>query len=381
MRTLSRCQLASILFLFCAPAWSDAKVRVFAAASLATAMEEIAERWSALGHPAPILALGASSVLARQIEAGAPAHVFASADPGWMEYVRTRGRIEPDTRIALLGNSLVLIAPKGKGFPVQMHPGFALAAAFEGRLCTGEPGSVPAGIYARQSLQALGWWKPLQGRIVGTDDVRAALAFVGRGECAAGIVYATDAAISDAVEVLARFPAESHARIVYVFAVIRGAPPQARAFLDFARNAPEAGRIFMQHGFTLPLERGNWVGSVRLWNPTLHLDDSNRVGLELSLQASTVGLPLLRGRSHFDGELDFRRETGELFVRNVSVRDLDIVGLPPRSEASLRGLVELIGEAAFARTPIYRVDPHRRGYRLESAEVRDGKLVIGVRRR
>ena len=136
--------------------------------------------------------------------------MFASADLKWMDYLDERGRIAAGTRANLLGNTLVLIAPKGRRFAVTMQPGFDLAGAFNGKLCTGEPGVVPVGIYAKQSLEKLGWWPSLQGRIVGTDDVRTALAFVERGECALGIVYATDARISDKVEVLAQFPADTH---------------------------------------------------------------------------------------------------------------------------------------------------------------------------
>src|SRR5207342_1668728 len=157
------------------------------------------------------------------IEAGAPADVFASADLKWMDYLDQRGRIDHATRANLLGNTLVLIAPQGKGFKVKMEPGFRIADAFAGKLCTGEPGVVPVGIYAKESLEKLGWWSSLQGRIVGTDDVRTALAFVERGECPLGIVYITDAKISDKIEVLDRFPDSSHKAIVYPFAAVKNA--------------------------------------------------------------------------------------------------------------------------------------------------------------
>jgi molybdate transport system substrate-binding protein len=228
----------------------EAPVRVFAAASLTNALDDIAAQWQRAGHPRPSLAYGASSALAKQVEAGAPADVFASADLKWMDYLDQRGRIDHASRINLLGNALVLIAPKGKRFTARMQPGFAIADAFNGKLCTGEPGVVPAGIYAKQSLENLGWWSQLHRRIVGTDDVRTALAFVERGECAAGIVYATDARISDKVEVIATFPAGTHAPIVYPFALVANARPQARAFLRYLQT-PQAAAIFQRHGFVV----------------------------------------------------------------------------------------------------------------------------------
>ena len=126
-----------------------------------------------------------------------------------------------------------------------------IADAFKGKLCTGEPGVVPVGIYAKQSLEQLGWWSQLNGRIVGTDDVRTALAFVERGECPLGIVYATDAAISNKVEVLERFPDATHKPIVYPFALVSGARPEAKALMSYMSASAEAAAIFKQYGFVL----------------------------------------------------------------------------------------------------------------------------------
>lgn len=228
----------------------QAPARVFAAASLTNALEEIATQWQRTGHPRPVLAFGASSTLAKQIEAGAPADLFASADRRWMDYLDGRNRIGRDSRVEMLGNTLVLIAPKGRRFDAKMQPGFPLADAFKGRLCTGEPDVVPVGIYAKQALERLGWWKSLQPRIVGTDDVRTALAFVERGECGAGIVYASDARISRKVDVLATFPASTHAPIVYPFALVKNARPEAVAFLRYLRTA-QAAAVFRRHGFSV----------------------------------------------------------------------------------------------------------------------------------
>ena len=248
MRILARC-CALLALLACAVVHAEEPVRVFAAASLTNALGDAAAHWQRAGHPRPSLAFGASSALAKQVEAGAPADVYASADLKWMDYLDGRGKLAPGTRHELVGNTLVLIAPKARPYSVKMQPGFDLAGAFKGKLCTGEPGVVPVGIYAQQALQKLGWWHALQGRIVGTDDVRTALAFVERSECGAGIVYATDARISDKVVVLAACPASTHAPIVYPVAAVKGARPQARAFLQFLRS-PEAAAIFQRHGFT-----------------------------------------------------------------------------------------------------------------------------------
>lgn len=230
-----------------APA-TDALLRTYAAASLTDVLGDIAAQWTAGGHPRPQLVLASSSTLARQIEAGAPADVFASADTAWMDQVQRAGRVADGRRLDLLGNTLVLVAPKGRVPAVTMAPGFNLAAAFDGRLCTGEPGVVPVGRYAQAALQSLGWWTSLQGRIVGTDDVRTALAFVERGECALGIVYATDAATSARVEVVARFPADTHPPIVYPFALLRGASPAGRDWFRYLQSEA-ARRVFERHGF------------------------------------------------------------------------------------------------------------------------------------
>lgn len=242
--------LALLALLACTAARAEEPVRVFAAASLTNALNDVAVQWRRTGHPQPRLAFGATSTLAKQLEAGAPADLFASADVKWMEYLDQRGRIDNATRANLLGNTLVLIAPRGRRFPVKMQKDFRIADAFAGRLCTGETDVVPVGMYAKQSLQALGWWSSLQSRIVGTDDVRTALAFVERGECGAGIVYATDARISDKVAVIATFPAGTHAPIIYPFALVANARPQARAFLHYLRT-PEASAIFERHGFAV----------------------------------------------------------------------------------------------------------------------------------
>jgi molybdate transport system substrate-binding protein len=239
-----------LVFSLASLAHSAEPSRVFAAASLTNAFTDIAKLWQQNGHPAPQLDFAASSTLAKQIEAGAPADLFASADVPWMDELSAHDLLEPGTRLDLLGNELVLIVPKGRAFKVGMERSFDFAASFSGKLCTGEPKSVPVGRYAQQSLQNLGWWDALQGRIVGSEDVRAALAFVEQGECAVGIVYATDAAISSKVEVIATFPAASHQPIIYPFALLKGAKPDSHALLEFMKNSPAASAIFSHYGFS-----------------------------------------------------------------------------------------------------------------------------------
>lgn len=251
MRPSLRSLILAGLVVFCSSLHAEEPVRVFAAASLTNALKDAAAAWQKHGHPAPSLAFGASSAIAKQIEAGAPADLFASADLQWMDYLDTRGKIASDSRVNLLGNTLVLIVPKGKPFNVQMQSGFDIAGAFKGKLCTGEPGVVPVGIYAKESLENLGWWSRLNGRIVGTDDVRTALAFVERGECPAGIVYATDAAISEKVEVLASFPESTHKPIVYPFASVKAARAETRALIEYLANSAEAAAVFTRHGFVV----------------------------------------------------------------------------------------------------------------------------------
>ncbi len=246
---LRLCILAGLLLGQARSAVAEDRVRVFAAASLTDALTELAQGWQRAGHAAPALDFASSGTLARQIDAGAPADLFASADLRWMDYLDARGRIDRASRRNLLGTSLVLIAPAGSAVQVEMRPQFPIGSAFSGKLCAGEPGTVPAGIYAQQALERLGWWPALRDRIVGTEDVRNTLAFVERGECALGIVYATDASISHKVRVVARFPADSHAPIVYPFALVNGARPDAAAFLRFL-SSPAAAPVFQHYGFT-----------------------------------------------------------------------------------------------------------------------------------
>ena len=224
-----------------------ADLTVFAAASLTDALAAVAKPFEA-AHKVPIkLSFAASSALAKQIEQGAPADVFISADTKWMDYLDGKGKIDHASRVNLLGNTLVLIAPKGKGFPVRVTKGFDFAGAFRDKLCTGVVESVPVGIYAKEALTHLGWWDGVKARVVGTEDVRAALNLVERGECAVGIVYATDAKPSPKVDVIGRFPDDSHSPIVYPAARITSSE-DARKFLEYLQQ-DSAGKIFAKYGF------------------------------------------------------------------------------------------------------------------------------------
>lgn len=238
----SKLAAALTLCLACHAALAD--VTVYAAASLTDALGEIAKTYEASHGVKVKTSFAASGALAKQIEAGAPADLFIAADNKWMDYLDNKGKIDHDSRVNLLGNDLVLIAPKDKSFVVSFDKGFDFAAAFDGKLCTGETGSVPVGVYAKEALGKLGWWDGVKSRIVGTDDVRAALDLVGRGECI-GIVYATDAKASNKVDVLGVFPDSLHAPIVYPAALVTQAG-DAKAFFEYLKGA---GAVFAKHGF------------------------------------------------------------------------------------------------------------------------------------
>ncbi|HYL90749.1 MAG TPA: molybdate ABC transporter substrate-binding protein [Burkholderiales bacterium] len=220
---------------------------VFAAASLKNALDE-----AAASYPLrPVIAYGASSALAKQIENGAPADVFMSADLDWMDYLQGKGLLVPGTRRNLLGNRLVLIAPAKQPQELDPAPGFAIGQALgKGRLALAEPSSVPAGKYAKAALSSVGVWDAVRARIASAENVRAALLLVARGEAPLGIVYQTDAREERDVMVAGVFPAATHPPIVYPVAALKAAKPGADAFLRFL-SAPQARRIFEKHGFTV----------------------------------------------------------------------------------------------------------------------------------
>lgn len=254
MRRLTLAVVA-ILSAFAAalPARAAGPVVVFAAASLTNAFEDVGKAWVAKGHPAPKFSFAASSTLAKQIEQGAPVAVFASADEQWMDYLVERKLIDVASRKDLASNSLVMIVPADQPSTVDLRAGTDFAALFAGqRIATGDPAHVPVGRYAEQALKNLGGWDAVAPRLVRAESVRAALAFVERGEVGAGIVYSTDAAISSKVKVAGTFPASSHPAIVYPIALVAGrTDADARALLAFL-TGPEAREILRRHGFTDP---------------------------------------------------------------------------------------------------------------------------------
>ncbi len=191
-------------------------VTVYAAASLTNAITDLEKAFEKQTKIEVKTSYAGSSTLAKQIEAGAPADVFISADEQWMNYLQNKKLIVSNQRINLLGNKLVLIAPKNSTInTIKMDKNVDPSTAFQGKWCTGDTKSVPVGKYGKQALTSLGWWQKLQPKLVETEDVRAALNFVARGECQLGIVYATDAAISKDVKVVGVFPENTHAPIIY----------------------------------------------------------------------------------------------------------------------------------------------------------------------
>jgi len=228
-------------------------VVVFAAASLTNVFEDIGRAWTARGGAPVRFSFAASSALARQIDQGAPAAIFASADGAWMDWLVERRHVDRSVVRTLATNRLVVVVPADRPATIPLVPGTDVAAAFPpGRIATGDPAHVPVGRYAQQALEKLGAWHAVAPRLVRTDNVRSALAFVERGEAGSGIVYATDAAIAPRVRVAGVFPASTHPRIVYPVARLAARDDVAtQAFFDFLVG-PEALAILRRHGFGDP---------------------------------------------------------------------------------------------------------------------------------
>lgn len=229
---------------------SKAGPTIVVAASLQESLHAVADQWTAEGHKPPVLAFAASSALARQIENGAPADLFMSADEAWMDALDVKHLLRPDTRADLLGNQLVLIAPKKSLATVSFdNPSSLVRALGDGRLGIANPDSVPAGRYAKAALEHLHLWSNLKDRLAGAENVRAALALVESGEAPLGIVYATDAKASAKVRIVTAFPAESHPAILYPVAILASSKhPDAKAFRDFLASE-KAQAIFARYGF------------------------------------------------------------------------------------------------------------------------------------
>jgi molybdate transport system substrate-binding protein len=233
-----------------APA-QDKSITVFAAASMKNALDEIDSAFTAKTGIKVIASYAASSVLAKQIEQGAPADIFMSADTDWMDYVVNRKAVNDATRINLLGNSIVLIAPKDSSLSqVVIGSGFDLAKlAGSGRIATGDVSAVPVGKYARAALEKLDAWQAAEPKFAMAESVRAALTLVARGEAVLGIVYATDARIEPGVKIIGTFPGDSHPPIIYPVAATTTAKPEASSYLSFLRSSA-AKAIFERYGFS-----------------------------------------------------------------------------------------------------------------------------------
>ncbi|SMF19215.1 molybdate transport system substrate-binding protein [Xaviernesmea oryzae] len=231
-----------------APAAAQEKVTVFAAASMKNALDNANKAW---GRDVTV-SYAASSALAKQIEAGAPADIFISADLDWMKYVSDRKLVKDGTQSSWLGNRIVLVAAKDNAAPVEIKSGFDLAGLLKGgRLAMGEPNAVPAGKYGKAALEKLGVWSSVEKSVASAESVRAALALVSRGEAPYGIVYQTDAAADSGVAVVGTFPEDAHPPIIYPIAILsESKSPDAEAYLEYLKSV-KAAPFFEKEGFTV----------------------------------------------------------------------------------------------------------------------------------
>lgn len=251
MRRLLQSLCLALAVLIVTPTLAQARgPLVLAAASLQESLTEAAALWTRQRHPAPTLSFAASSALARQIQAGAPADIFVSADEPWMDAIEAKRLIRTGTRVSFLTNRLVLIAPANSRQPITIRKGFPLARALGGgRLAIADPDAVPAGKYGKASLTALGVWPTVSTRLAIAENVRAALALVERGQTPYGIVYETDARASKAVRIVGIFPANTHPPITYPLALLTTARnPDAEGFRRYLLSPP-AKAIFRRYGF------------------------------------------------------------------------------------------------------------------------------------
>jgi molybdate transport system substrate-binding protein len=254
----SRNLLVCILLVLSSVAWSavasaeQAKLVIFAAASLKGALDEVNAAYQRDKGQETTTSYAASSTLAKQIEAAAPADIFISADLDWMDYLAKRNLIKPDTRANLLGNRLVLVAPATSTIKLSINRNFPLAQALgNGRLAIADPNGVPAGRYGKGALEALGVWSSVADKLAPAENVRAALALVSRAEAPLGIVYQTDAVSDRAVKIVGAFPDDTHPPIVYPIAMVASSTnPGAAGYLAFLKS-PVAPPIFEKQGFTV----------------------------------------------------------------------------------------------------------------------------------
>jgi molybdate transport system substrate-binding protein len=256
MHRLAGILLALVIVLPNAPARAeDQTLVVFAAASMKNALDDIDAAFAAKTGTKVSASYAASSTLAKQIEQGAPADVFLSADTDWMDHATARKAIDEATRANLLGNSIVLIAPKDSKIDnVTIGPGFDLAKlAGDGKIATGDVTAVPVGKYAKAALEKLGAWQAAEPKFAMAESVRAALMLVARGEAVLGIVYSTDAKVEPGVKIVGTFPADTHPPIIYPVAATATAKPEAKAYLDYLRSQA-AKAVLEKYGFVYLLK-------------------------------------------------------------------------------------------------------------------------------
>ncbi|MGO8919903.1 MAG: molybdate ABC transporter substrate-binding protein [Stellaceae bacterium] len=251
-RAAAAAALLGIITLCAAPAAMADDVLVFAAASLKNALDDAVAAYQRQGGDKVGVSYAASSALAKQLDSGAPADIFISADLDWMDYAQQRHLIKPETRKNLLGNRLVLIAPAASTVTVEIKPDFPLAALLgDGRLAMADPDAVPAGKYGKAALEKLGVWASVEAKVARAENVRGALFFVSRQEAPLGIVYETDAAADKGVKIAAAFPEDTHPPIVYPIALTAVSKNAgAAAFLTFLES-PAAKPFFEKQGFTV----------------------------------------------------------------------------------------------------------------------------------
>jgi len=251
LRIAAAAALLGLILGTAQPAMAD-EILVFAAASLKNALDEAVMGYEQQGGDKVNVSYAASSALAKQLESGAPADIFISADLDWMDYAQQRNLIKPETRKNLLGNRLVLVAPASSGITVEIKPNFPLVSLLkDGRLAMADPDTVPAGKYGKAALEKLGVWSSVEGKVARAENVRAALFFVSRQEAPLGIVYQTDAAADRGVKIVAAFPEDTHPPIVYPIALSAASKdPGAVKFLGFVESSA-AKPIFEKQGFTV----------------------------------------------------------------------------------------------------------------------------------
>ncbi|WP_378944251.1 molybdate ABC transporter substrate-binding protein [Mesorhizobium sp. ANAO-SY3R2] len=244
--------LAAVLALGLPSARADGEVVVFAAASLKNALDAVDAAWKAESGKSATASYAASSALAKQIEEGAPADVFISADLDWMKYLSDKKMIRPDSEVKLLGNRIVLVAPKDSAATTDIAPNFDLAKLLgDGRLAMGDVKAVPAGKYGKAALEKLGVWPSVEGKVAQAENVRAALKLVSTGEAPLGIVYQTDAAAEPGVKIIGTFPEETHPPIVYPVGVtVDSKNADAAAYVKYLQSA-KVKELFEAQGFTM----------------------------------------------------------------------------------------------------------------------------------